>query len=71
MHEKLIKVNSIPEEYSYIDTQRCECAGQYEKLSQAVFPDQKMDEIKVVCKSCKKEKSFYFDISSFFGKASF
>lgn len=68
MSKNMIKVNNIREEYRHIESQKCECGGEFDKISQAVFPEQKMDEIKVICKKCKKEKSFYFDISSFFGK---
>ncbi|MBI2251203.1 MAG: hypothetical protein HYU63_00295 [Armatimonadetes bacterium] len=66
--EEAIKVNSISEEYNYISRQKCKCTGEYDKVSQAVYPHELLDQIKAVCKNCKAEKDFWFNISSFFGK---
>ncbi|HPZ08211.1 MAG TPA: hypothetical protein PL110_08860 [Candidatus Eremiobacteraeota bacterium] len=68
--DEAIVVSSISEEYSYISIQKCECGGPLKsKMQSLLFKDNRpFDRLKCECQSCGKEKSFYFDISSFFGK---
>lgn len=65
-----IKVNSVAEEYAYLSRQRCICGGRYERGPQALrqIGGKMFDEISVSCAECGNERSFLFDINSFFGR---
>ena len=66
-----LKVNSIPEEYAYIASLRCEkCGGPYQTMKQSLLikGTTSLDAIELVCQACGQEKRLLFDISSFFGK---
>jgi hypothetical protein len=65
-----IKVGSILEEYAHVSGQRCTCGGRYEKSAQALLMHngKPHDQLIVNCAQCGQQRSFLFDISSFFGK---
>jgi hypothetical protein len=66
-----LKVDSIPEEYDYIASLRCDrCGGVYRAMKQALLinGDAAMDAIDVVCQACGQGKHLLFDISSFYWK---
>ncbi|NVM29277.1 MAG: hypothetical protein HWN65_10600 [Candidatus Helarchaeota archaeon] len=63
-------VNSIPEEYQIVDDAICECGGRFlVKMQSLIENENKMfDILHCICKQCKKQVEFIFDINSFFGK---
>jgi hypothetical protein len=66
-----IKVGSIPEEYSYIASLRCDrCGDAYRVVRQSLLVGGTvpMDAIEIICRTCEQEKHLLFDIASFFGK---
>jgi len=67
-----IEVSGIGEEYGYVREAKCfECNGEYEVQMQALLFSEEgnpYDLLTCQCKSCFKEKKFYFDIKSFYGK---
>jgi predicted RNA-binding protein associated with RNAse of E/G family len=64
-YEKAIIVNSISEEYVYV---RKDCKGCQMKGQSLNFNDKKPYDILTLIKPNGDEVSYYFDISSFFGK---
>jgi len=64
-----IAVNSIEEEYEYVNSQRCKCGGCYERTMQSFSEGPiEHDILTVKCVKCGLEAQFVFDISSFYGK---
>lgn len=64
-------VNSVAEEYAYINTLKCRrCGGTYHVIRQSLLINgpKPMDAVEVVCQTCGHSQSILFDISSFFGK---
>ncbi len=70
VQEGLIPVNSVTFEYVYVANQRCECGGYFATVSQElhISPSGPVDRLKARCESCGVERTFDFDISSFFGQ---
>lgn len=65
-----IPCNSLAFEYVYVANQRCACGGYYRVTCQrlgrgTVGPT---DQLTGVCEACAAERTFVFDISSFFGE---
>lgn len=66
MTQEIVKVHSINQEYWYINRQKCDCGGRFEKLGQA-FESRSTGDVDVVdvqCKDCSQAKKYVFDISS-------
>ncbi|WP_298427242.1 hypothetical protein [uncultured Kordia sp.] len=63
--ENAIKVKSVPEEYAYVKKacQGCQLLGQA-----LIFEDKKPYDVLKLKKPDGTEVSYYFDISSFYGK---
>jgi hypothetical protein len=65
------KVNSVAEEYQYINSLKCErCGGTYHVIRQSLLINgpAPMDAVEIVCQTCGHAQNLLFDISSFFGK---
>ncbi len=65
-----IRANSIGFEYVYVANQRCGCGGYFAVVSQALrmSPSGATDHLVARCEACGAERTFDFDISSFFGQ---
>jgi tetratricopeptide (TPR) repeat protein len=65
-----IPANSIEFEYVYVANQRCECGGYFAALRQELRqgPAGPMDVLTARCEGCGAERSFEFDIRSFFAQ---
>jgi tetratricopeptide (TPR) repeat protein len=63
-----IKVNSPEFEYVYVANQRCPCGGDYTVVRQELMhTTPPTDYLECRCQKCDQERTFAFDISSFFG----
>lgn len=65
-----IPVNSIEFEYVYVANQRCACGGYFAAVRQELRqgPSGPVDHLLARCEGCGAERSFEFDIRSFFGQ---
>lgn len=65
-----IPVNSIEFEYVYVANQRCSCGGYFAAARQELRqgPSGPVDHLIARCEGCGAERSFEFDICSFFGQ---
>ena len=72
VEEESVRVYCVDQEYWYLCRSRCTCGGRFEKLLQAIGegPSGPQDVIEAACTSCGKARTFAFDISEFYGKAS-
>lgn len=65
-----IVVQSIEEEYGFIDGSRCTCGGKFEPGLQFVYFDNEIkrdcDMVRAVCRECGRSREFRFDVSAFF-----
>ena len=66
MTQEIVKVHSINQEYWYMNRQKCDCGGRFEKLSQAIESSSTgdVDVIDVRCKDCSQARKYVFDISN-------
>ncbi|HOG46003.1 MAG TPA: hypothetical protein PLJ35_09745 [Anaerolineae bacterium] len=65
-----IPVQSVAEEYRRVRQERCPCGGRYQVGRQALLEDdagRHYDCLDATCEQCGAERTFLFDISSFFG----
>jgi hypothetical protein len=65
------EVTGVGMEYAHIAGERCSCGGEYNVETQQFLQlggGKLYDKIDVICKKCSKKRSFFFDISSFYGK---
>lgn len=67
--DRLIPTNSLAFEYVYVANQRCTCGGYYRVTCQRLGrgPSGPTDQLTGACQACGAERTFTFDISSFFG----
>jgi len=65
-----IPANSIEFEYVYVANQRCDCGGYFVALRQELRqgPAGPVDVLIACCEDCGAERTFEFDIGSFFGQ---
>ncbi|HHS98394.1 MAG TPA: tetratricopeptide repeat protein [Chloroflexi bacterium] len=65
-----IPANSPGFEFVYVANQRCECGGYFATVSQSLqdAPARPTERVLARCEACGAERTFVFDISSFFGK---
>jgi hypothetical protein len=68
---KIIKVNEVREEYTYVQDQKCENCGTEEAYTvemQRLVENMGVmcDELVCVCSECGKKKTFVFDVSKLF-----
>lgn len=63
----IITVGSVPEEYFYIQRQRCYCGGDFKIASQKLLKknDKRYDLLMVKCGGCGEAKEFIFNVKSF------
>ncbi len=66
----LIPANSPGFEFVYVANQRCECGGYFATVNQTLgySPTRPTEQVQARCEACGAERTFVFDISSFFGK---
>ncbi len=66
----LIPANSIEFEYVYVANQRCECGRYFAALRQELRqgPAGPVDVLTARCEGCGAERTFEFNIGSFFGQ---
>jgi hypothetical protein len=71
VEEESVRVYCVDQEYWYLRRSRCTCGGRFEKLLQVISegPSGPQDVIEAACTSCGKARTFAFDISEFYGKA--
>ncbi|MCX7703638.1 MAG: hypothetical protein N2234_06015 [Planctomycetota bacterium] len=64
------ELTGVEIEYMHIASERCSCGGEYDVEMQQFLEQggRLYDKIDVTCTQCKKKRSFYFDITSFYGK---
>ncbi len=70
VEDDLIPANSIAFEYVYVSNQRCEC-GRYFAVQRQELGSTScgpIDRIIARCEGCQAERTFVFDIGSFFGQ---
>lgn len=67
--DRPIPTNSLAFEYVYVANQRCTCGGYYGVTCQRLGrgPSGPTDQLTGACQACGAERTFTFDISSFFG----
>ncbi|MGB9774942.1 MAG: tetratricopeptide repeat protein [Anaerolineae bacterium] len=65
-----IPVNSIEFEYVYVANQRCACGGYFAAVRQELRrgPAGPVDVLTARCEGCGAERTFEFDVGSFFGQ---
>jgi tetratricopeptide (TPR) repeat protein len=65
-----IPTNSIEFEYVYVANQRCSCGGYFVAVRQELRqrPSGPVDYLIARCEGCGAERSFEFDLRSFFGQ---
>ncbi len=70
MSSELIPANSPSFEYVYVANQRCECGGWFTTLRQELHQTSSgpVDRIIARCDKCSTERSFDFDIHTFFAQ---
>jgi tetratricopeptide (TPR) repeat protein len=68
--DRPIPTNSLAFEYVYVANQRCPCGGYYAVTCQRLGrgPAGPTDQLTGACEACGTERTFTFDISSFFGE---
>jgi tetratricopeptide (TPR) repeat protein len=66
----LIPANSPSFEYVYVANQRCDCGGVFATVRQELCgsPSSPVDRIVGCCETCGAERTFDFDVHSFFGQ---
>lgn len=69
--ENAIVVDSVAEEYTIIETKKCDCGGSLKVQMQSLVEhsNKHYDVLHCECDHCKNSVEFVFDINSFFGKA--
>lgn len=67
---EIIPANSIEFEYVYVANQRCSCGSYFAAFRQELRqgPSGPIDHLLARCEGCGAERSFEFDIRSFFGQ---
>lgn len=65
-----IPANSIEFEYVYVANQRCVCGGYFSTVRQELRrgPTSPVDYLTARCEACGAERTFEFDIHTFFGQ---
>ncbi|MGD1991580.1 MAG: tetratricopeptide repeat protein [Anaerolineae bacterium] len=68
--DRPIPTNSLAFEYVYVANQRCACGGHYAVTHQRLgrAGSGPVDQLTAACEACDVERTFTFNISSFFGE---